>query len=49
MVDHRAKEKELKEMILAKYGHDVRKLFTLIQVKKNEIDNLFKDGVKFNN
>ena len=35
VVDHCSKEKELKEMTLANYGHDVSQLLTSIQEKKN--------------
>ena len=47
VVDHCSKEKELEEMTLAKYGHDIRQLLTSMQEKKNEIDTICKGGVKF--
>ena len=47
VVDHRAKEKELEKMTLASYSGDVRRLLTSMQEKRDEIDTLRKDGVKF--
>ena len=47
VVDHRAKEKELEEMTLASSNNDVRLLLTSMQEKRDEIDTLRKDGVKF--
>ena len=47
VVDHRAKETELEKMTLATHGNDVRTLLTSMQEKRNEIDTLRKDGVRF--
>ena len=47
VVDHRAKETELEKMTLASYNNDVRTLLTSMQEKRNEIDTLRKDGVRF--
>ena len=47
VVDHQGKERELKELTLAKAGNDVRAYLTKMQEKRNEIDALRKDNVKF--
>ena len=47
VVNHRAKENDPKETTLEKYSHGVRQLLTSIQEKKNKIDTIRKDGVKF--
>ena len=47
VVNHRAKENDPKEITLEKYSHGVRQLLTSIQEKKNKIDTIRKDGVKF--
>jgi hypothetical protein len=47
VVDHRAKERELEKMTLASFNNDVRRLLTSMQEKRNKIDTLRKDGVKY--
>ena len=47
VVDHRAKETELEKMTLASFANNARTLLTSMQEKRNEIDQLRKDGVKF--
>ena len=47
VVDHRAKETELEKMTLASCNNNVRTLLTSMQEKRNEIDTLRKDGVKY--
>eukprot|EP00957_Ditylum_brightwellii_P172634 13141903-Ditylum_brightwellii.AAC.1 len=48
VVDHQVKETELENMTLALFGNNVQTLLTTMQEKRNEIDTLQKDGVKFN-
>eukprot|EP00957_Ditylum_brightwellii_P138334 10543759-Ditylum_brightwellii.AAC.1 len=48
VVDHRAKETELENMTLESVGNNVRILLTTMQEKRNKIDTLQKDGIKFN-
>ena len=45
--NHRSKERELKELTLTKAGNDVRAYLTKMQEKRNEIDALRKENVKF--
>ena len=47
VVDHQGREKDLKELTLTKAGNDVRAYLTKMQEKRNEIDTLRKDNVKF--
>ena len=49
VVDHRGKERDLEALTLAKAGKDVRACFTKMQEKRNKIDALCKDNVKFDN
>ena len=46
-INHRAKERELEELTLAKLGNDVRNYLTNMQENRKEIDALRKEGVKF--
>ena len=46
-INHRAKERELEELTLAKLGNDVRNYLTNMQDNRKEIDALRKEGVKF--
>ena len=47
VVDHQGKERELEDLTLAKTGNDVRVYPTKMQKKRNKIDVLHKDKVKF--
>eukprot|EP00957_Ditylum_brightwellii_P011680 882549-Ditylum_brightwellii.AAC.1 len=47
VVDHHAKETELENMTLALFRNNVQALLTMMQEKRNKIDTLQKDGVKF--
>ena len=47
VVKHRSKERELEELTIAKAGNDVRAYLTKMQEKRNKIDALRKDNVKF--
>ena len=49
VVDHQGKERELEELTLEKTGNDVRTYLTKMQEKRNEIDALRKNNVKFDN
>ena len=47
VVDHRGKEREREELTLAKAGKNFRAYLTKMQEKRNKIDALRKDNVKF--
>ena len=47
VINHREKEKDLKNLSLALCGNNVRTLLTQMQDKKDDIDTFRKDGVKF--
>ena len=46
---HRGKERELEELTLAKACNNIRAYITKMQEKRNKIDTLRKDNVKFDN
>ena len=47
VVNHQRKERDIKELTIAKAGNDVRAYLTKIQEKRNKIDALRKNNVKF--
>ena len=49
VIDHQGKDRDLKYLTLAKSGNDVRAYLTKMQDKRNEINALRKDNVKFDN
>ena len=49
VIEHRAKERDLEELTLAKAGNDVSAYRTKMQENRNEIDALRKDNVKLDN
>ena len=49
VLDHLRKERELEELTLAKAGNDVHAYLTKMEEKRNKINALHKDNIKFDN
>ena len=47
IINHKSKERDLKELTLAKSDNNLCNYLTKMQEKRNDIDSLWKDGVKF--